>query len=453
MPILFDDSLPHLVEAISNNFDDDALRDGVVVRDATGRLSFVSPRQDASEDFRARISQVFIDALGPYARRDNILSFADDPGAPGILRDPSRFVVKVGEQFCQLIDRRIVGSAWLDEPAAKIEGPPRLVYASIKGGVGRSTALAVTAADLAHRNKNVLVVDLDLEAPGLGSLLLDEHRSPRFGTVDYLVENGIGGISESLLDDCIGTSALTTGGGGRVDVVPALGSRSNINPENVLPKLSRAMIEDISEAGEIVSVASQISTMIECLTAKASYDAVLIDARAGFGELVAPAILGLGATALLFGTAQRQTIDGYRALFAALKMLAQRDRMAKKTADWRLELKAVYAKSSLDEHLAASHRDDLYELFAEQLYDAEDGTEELDEDAINFDIDDENAPHWPLIIPFTAHFVDFDPVRRPNQLTQPFYEQTFKSFLDGIDGILESVASDSRAAPGGARDH
>ena len=450
MPVLFDDSLPLLATAIASALGSEAVGNGVVVRDATGRLSFVSSQPAVSEEDRSRIVQSLIEVLGPYARKDNVLTFADDPGASRLLQDPSRLAIKIGDRFCQLLDRRIVGSGWLDAPIDEAKGTPRIVFASVKGGVGRSTALAVTAADLARRNQNVLVVDLDLEAPGLGNLLLDEDRTPLFGTVDFLVENGIGGVPETLMNDFIGTSALTTGGGGRVDVVPALGRRANASPENVLAKLSRAMIEDVTEEGETISVAAQISTMIKCLASKASYDAVFIDARAGFGELAAPAILGLGATTLLFGTAQRQTIDGYHALFAALKLLAQRDRMAGRSADWRLMLKTVYAKASLDEHLAAKHRDDLYELFAEHLYDAEDeaksGADQ--EDEINFDIDDVNAPHWPLIVPFTPSFIDFDPVRSSSQLTQPFYEQTFRPFLNGIDAILSSAASDPRAIPG-----
>jgi hypothetical protein len=157
--------------------------------------------------------------------------------------------------------------------------------------------------------------------------------------------------------------------------------------------------------------------------------------------------LGLGATALLFGTAQKQTIAGYRALFAALKLLAQRDRAADQKAEWRLLLKAVHAKASLDENVTARHRDDLHELFADDLYDAEDENG-LKEDDVNFDIDDQNAPHWPLIIPFSLSFLDFDPVRLPSQLTQAFYEQTFRPFLTGLDAILSSATDDPDSIAG-----
>jgi cellulose biosynthesis protein BcsQ len=337
----------------------------------------------------------------------------------------------------RLLDRRIIGSAWLDSPPERPIAPPRIVFASLKGGVGRSTALAVVASDLSRRNKNILVVDLDLEAPGIGETLLTDDRMPRFGTVDYLVENGLGGITDPLLTEFVGTSSLTSPSGGRVDVLPALGWEAVKHPSNTLPKLSRAMIEDITANGEPIAVTDQISEMIRRFAERESYDVVLIDTRAGLAEIAAPAILGLGATVLLFGTAQRQTIQGYSALFAALKLLAERDKDAGKTAEWRLLFKAVHAKSSLDESVLARHRDNLYELFADNLYDAED-IHQTDTDAVTFGIDDEEAPHRPLIIPFSPNFVDFDPVQAPSQLNAAFYEQTYRPFLNGIDSLIAS---------------
>jgi tetratricopeptide (TPR) repeat protein/MinD-like ATPase involved in chromosome partitioning or flagellar assembly len=59
--------------------------------------------------------------------------------------------------------------------------PPYIVgFYSFKGGVGRTMALANVAYLMARRGRNVLVLDLDLEAPGLGVFLksLDELGEP-----------------------------------------------------------------------------------------------------------------------------------------------------------------------------------------------------------------------------------------------------------------------------------
>jgi hypothetical protein len=213
-----------------------------------------------------------------------------------------------------------------------------------------------------------------------------------------------------------------------------MGRKAVDRPENVLPKLARAMIEDVSEQGETTSVTHQISAMIARVAQREAYDIILIDSRAGLAELAAPAILGLGAVVLLFGTAQAYTISGYRALFAGLKLLAERDRSLQKDASWRLKMKAVHAKASLNEEALARHRDNLYDLFAEALYDEDRGIDALND--VSFDIDETNAPHWPLVIPFSQSFVDFDPVLSPGQLGTAFYEQTFRPFLDGLDSIV-----------------
>lgn len=431
---LFDESLPQLVVTLTNLADREFVETGTALRDASGRLTFIADRPPKDDNEREMLGQALIASLGPYARTDRPISFKGDGGTEQILTSPERLPVQIGDGFCYLVDRRIVGAGWLDAPMAAQTQPPRVVFATLKGGVGRSTALAIAAADFARRNRNVLVVDLDLEAPGLGDLLLDADRTPEFGVIDYLVENGIGGVPDASLHAYIGSSALTAAGGGRVDVLPALGRRSLAHPWNILPKLSRAMIEDVVE-DRAIPLVEQISLMISRITERDQYDVVFIDSRAGLSELAAPAVLGLGATVLLFGTAQKQTIEGYRALFAALQLLAQRDKAQGRDTEWRTMLRPVYAKASLDAAVSERFIDDMYELYSAHIYDAEDSSEDAP-DSLRFARSDESAPHWPLIVPFNQSFIDFDPGRIPDQLTEAFYEQTYRTFLSGLETAM-----------------
>ncbi len=61
-------------------------------------------------------------------------------------------------------------------------------FYSYKGGVGRSMALANVAAILARLNKRVLVIDWDIEAPGLERYFTESglkgSRRDRDGLVD-----------------------------------------------------------------------------------------------------------------------------------------------------------------------------------------------------------------------------------------------------------------------------
>src|SRR2546427_3158010 len=77
---------------------------------------------------------------------------------------------------------------------------PGIVYTfySYKGGVGRSMALANVAALLAKWGKTVLVVDWDLEAPGIERFFepktaqLGPRRRKTPGMVDLIAAVGMG---------------------------------------------------------------------------------------------------------------------------------------------------------------------------------------------------------------------------------------------------------------------
>lgn len=61
-------------------------------------------------------------------------------------------------------------------------------FYSFKGGVGRTMALVNTAVELAKRKKRVLIIDFDLEAPGISTFqgLTCDAQAP--GVVDYVTE-------------------------------------------------------------------------------------------------------------------------------------------------------------------------------------------------------------------------------------------------------------------------
>lgn len=453
-PMRFDRALPALVQALQDAAGADFVQNGTALCDASGRLVFFAPddAQGWEPERRQTLSQRVAGALGAYARSGQAVVFDPDRAARAF--DPAeRLPVEVVPGlYCHVVDRRIVGSGWLEAPATQLAAPPRIVFASLKGGVGRSTALAIAAADLARRGRNVLVVDLDLEAPGLGHLLLPQEDVPDYGVIDYLVENGLSGVEPRQMPRFIGTSSLTQPLGGRVDVMPALGRNALEYPGNTLAKLARAMTDDTDADGEAVSVGQQLTAMLDAAARFDRYDAVLIDSRAGLAELAAPALLGIGAQVLLFGLAQRQTIEGYRALFAALKLLAQREREQGGDANWRLALHPVYAKASLAPAAGTAFLDDMYDLYAEYLYDAEpdvatgEVSQQTAEDLLYFSRDATDAPHWPLTIAFDARFAQFDPLQAPDQLTQPFYETAFRPFLDGVDRLLSQATHDAQAS-------
>lgn len=418
----FDHSLVALIECLLQFLARDTVQDGVVLRDVSGRLAFFA-RITLEEEKRDSISKALQRALGPYLREDVPIGDADTPGALTVLEDSATITIRTCDLDIRVLDRRIVGADWVRGPVPPvISGPPRLVFASLKGGVGRSTAISVVAADAARRGRNVLVIDLDLEAPGIGTLLLDDTRRPQFGTLDYLVETGLYDIEDTALSQFIGTSALTDGAG-QVDVMPVVGHSTIEHPTEYMAKLSRAMIETVKPTGGTIPVRERFREMVDRFSSRHSYDLVLIDARAGMSELTAGPLLGLGAsTVFLFTTAQQQSIEAYRLLFAHLSTLA-----ATPPSPWR-PLQMVHAKASLDDASHSRLSDELWTLFSEYLYE-----ETTDTEGFNFTATDPSAPHAPIPILFDTKFGDWDPIKTPTQLSKGAYEATFGRLLERVE--------------------
>ncbi len=435
----FDDSLPRLLEILAEKLGPVQTEAGVVLRDATGCLSFFVS-EEVDDAVVREIESLSRTALGAYARPDRLLVRPGDSGAQRTLRDPDALVIRTTiadarELAIHYLDRRIVGADWLNRPTLPTMptegGTPamreprarRVAFATLKGGVGRSTALAIVAADQARKGRNVLVVDLDLEAPGIGSLLLSGDRMPSFGVIDYLVERNLGEVDDVLVRDMVGTSALTQGQG-LVSVVPAVGTRTLEAPGNYLAKLSRAMVEAVGGALGPLSVPGKLREMLERLEGARRYDLVLIDVRAGLAELTAGPLLALDAEVMIFGTAQRQTIQDLSFLIAHLSTLTSDTQ----PSPWE-RLKMVHAKANAT--TIQWFRSELWELFSSYLYVESVGLQEF-----NFDVDAPEAPHYAIVIPLDTAFADWDPVANPDKLVEDYYARTFIQLLKYIDDIL-----------------
>lgn len=437
MTIRFDQSLPELVRIIANNVSDDVFAGSVFLRDATGYLSVVL---DAIllEEVLAQLTEQVKAGIGAYAREDSAVRDLSGPGAARLLDAPDVANVLVGGLTVRFVDRRMVGADWLLAPAVA-QNATRIAFASIKGGVGRSTALAVAAVHLSRRGLRVLAIDLDLEAPGIGSMLLSEAGLPTYGSLDYLVENGISQIDDEFLANVIGKSSLG-GGGGQVTVVPAFGRATLECPAGGLAKIARAYLEDVTPNGTI-SLTAQVQEMVKRLEEAGSYDVTLIDARAGLHETTAAVLLGLSAETLLFGIDEPQTFYGYRLLMAHLA-----ERNPPGLNAWRDRLQFVHAKAPIrptEQFDAAIRFRDLLDVFnppAAETADvagltAEDFDVEWSDDSPDTDIIfSDDVPVIPILD--DPRYRGFDPARQPDLLTTESFSATFGSLLEWVERVV-----------------
>jgi hypothetical protein len=420
----FDDALLTFGKLLVETLGTEAAIDGRILRDIYGRLSFVTPRHrdERHKALQLKAAQV-LEAYGQPATQ--LVVSLDEAGFRGLLEEPSVGVPVQGERQLRMIDRRLAGDDWLMRPMQLVSNPSRLIFYSVKGGVGRSTALAIAAAELAAQGCNVLVLDVDLEAPGLGALLLPPEDIPKYGVADWFAAVAAGADTESLIPDMTGPSPFTSARA-LVDVVPAAGRE----PGAYLSKLARAYTP--GSAGQQYvgfSFPKKADALVTQLASRQRYDAVLIDARAGLHETSGGLVLGLGAKALLFGVDTSQTFDDFRLLFSAF---AQAFDPALGAADLRSAFKMVHAKAPKDEKDRRVFRERSWEAWSDYLYDDVDPATEVLRDSFVFDLGDESAPHYPLEIIGDQSYARFDPRTETYSLSAEAYGPVFGSFLAGV---------------------
>ncbi|HEX4724878.1 MAG TPA: AAA family ATPase [Pseudonocardiaceae bacterium] len=431
MTIRFDEAWRRALE-IANAAAKDLDTDVIVVRDLLGRSSIAVdiPEDDGRiPDLRERLRA----SCGPFAGPqpilllstlfvpDQIVDSPDRHPVPGFIADSGRVsVVELGT----------VGADWLrpEQPTGT-----RVALYGFKGGVGRSTATFILARHLARQGKSVLVVDLDLESPGVTSLLHSDLQYADHGIVDHLVESAV--ENEADLDLVVRSDSVgELDGNGEVWLASA-GGRPR-DGYSYLDKLNRVYF-DLPTTPFGRRLANAIAAC-EAQVANRSRqpDIVLLDSRPGIHDVAAVAITQLSTLALLFATDNPQTWQGYRALFDQWRTrldAESRDRIRN-----RIKMVAAMVPSSQADAYLRGFADNAQECFATTLYDNEEGDVGLE--AFNFAPDDPSAPHHPLPIAHSSDLVGLDPSRDRSWAATELVAAAYRDFLDGVSAMLEEGA-------------
>lgn len=210
-------------------------------------------------------------------------------------------------------------------PIRFIDGPDLVSFHSFKGGVGRTTALMTYATACMREpspgTKKILVVDADLEAPGV-SFWLDETNRPTVSFVQFLeaLHYPPAGVDASLdyFADELRKTSLSLGGLHReLFVLPAA--------------LDLAEIQDMPVAPEHLARNPdnpwQLSDRLHELGKRLGADAVFIDLRAGLSELASPILFDPRVDHFFVSTVAPQSVQGMaevlRRLYASNRQLPQ----------------------------------------------------------------------------------------------------------------------------------
>lgn len=192
-------------------------------------------------------------------------------------------------------------SVWPYEEAVSENGIKVITFYSFKGGMGRTTALAGVALSLARQKFNVMMLDTDIEAPGLATLFFDDEFV-QAGVLDYLLEHTITSernIEEYVLD--VTDSVLLDEEDGHLYLMPA----GKVD-ENYLQKLARIDYQD-NRAGFLEN---SLKELLREIKSNYEVDYILIDARAGFHDMGGIVVSRIPHGTVLFGNGSRQSWDG-----------------------------------------------------------------------------------------------------------------------------------------------
>jgi len=411
------------------------------IRDMHGRIRIaIDAEKERCQDISTQLVEA-LDSLGAYAGNGekNVLFREDffDPDSIFQSQDILDTYLPGSDTPFRLLDRQIVGQEWL-RPDKPVEGGtlhhkfPRLVFYGLKGGIGRSTALAMLAYELARSGKRVLLIDFDLESPGLSGLLLPPDRLSDFGIVDWFIEDGVG-QGDEVLRRMVSVSPLSGYTQGEIRIAAAMGLDENF----YLPKLSR-VYTDLPKSDGVERFSQRVRRLVETLEAQEKPDVVLIDSRAGLHDLAAVSIVGLATFAFLFAVDSAQTWQGYHLLFSHWQahptvLRAVRDKLVTVEALFPETDQSVRADIFL-EHA--------YNLFSETLYERIEPGKEQDPEVFNFDMKDDAAPHYPLRIKWNNRFQEFDPLLLSKGiLTDTDIAAAFGDFLVGARRLIEEEGS------------
>ncbi len=325
-----------------------------------------------------------------------------------------------GTDKLRILEKHLTKSGWFDAPpdppwTMRARNAPAIVlFYSFKGGVGRSTALAATALHLAKGGDRVAVLDADLDAPGVGYLLAGHDGSTaQWGIVDYLLEQRVLKETELPTDDYhhryVARDAAADAE--EISVYP-----SGVFDDAYVDKLAR-----IDYGRPSAGTPHPFVELLQQIRRELAPRWILIDARAGLGEVSGFLTGGLCHVHVLLGTLAEAS---WRGLELVLKRLGgDRVREGKPQAECLLAASMVpRSDEALFQGLVSQFTERARDAFSAHYYAEPD--EAADELWTLSDLESDDAPHVPVVLPYEerlATFRDLSEVAEPILLREGPY--------------------------------
>ena len=420
--IPFDQVHHRAVEVLREQTVPEEVRPLYLIRNLHGRVRIsVSDAIEGNESCREalqRLSDGLCEVLGAHGYPSGSGVLFVSSAMLQTLDDMAQKIEGVDEVYW--VDRLMTGSGWwtVGSSDAKKEAS-RYTLFSVKGGVGRSTTAAVLAWHLARNDERVLVVDLDLESPGLSSAMLDSRAQPKFGVTDWFVEDLVG-QGDRVIEKMTATPAWAQDFNGDVRVVPAHGS----DPGEYLAKLGRVYMSTHDDRWT-----ARLNRLLMQLENDFGPTIVLLESRNGLHDIAAATVTDIDADVLLFAVDSESTWTDYDILFRHWH-----DHGLAPDIRERLSIISALTPELDTERYLKRFRQRTWDLFREHLYDnTVFSTDSCDEFA--FGLDDEYALHDPIPIHWTRGLAAGTSLR---DLEQTTVNQAYAQFLERFDQLIEA---------------
>ncbi len=288
-------------------------------------------------------------------------------------------------------------------------------FYSFKGGVGRTTTMMMAAIGVAKRGKKVVVLDFDLEAPGVSSFFPEETLS-QYGILDFFVEcnacpDAIN-IDEYLYP--VGEYCHVNQYGGEIYILPAVGVAARNDIETYRKNLMRFDMDVPAYDGE--------KTPIDLLLTKIDIflepDYIFIDTRSGIHQIGGITLTRYSDLAVLFFYGSKQNIEGMRMTLPILK-----------SSD--TEFLLVNSKVPVNETLAQLEK----KMYIEGSYNVLCSCDRRYHDN-EIMIEDETSEHYPIHITYNA---GLEVITSVDQLRKGYDDQEteYTSIVNVIEDTLQ----------------
>jgi hypothetical protein len=313
-------------------------------------------------------------------------------------------------------ERRINTNNWYSEPK---EYKNIVSFYSFKGGVGRTTAMILSAVELARKGKKIVLIDFDLEAPGIASIFSTSNNDyySNKGILDLFIDISINHSKQdsniNLIDyyfsitstDIVGTN------GGELIIFPAA-STSLTEPNNYIDKLSKVDLK-YNENKKYLP-----DQLFDSINEEIKPDFILVDSRTGINEIAGVLLTRYSSKIFLLFYGNQQNMFGLEAIIDIID-----------------KTKTPYVLINSPTPIQDTDREEEINFYVEKSYDI--FCKYSYNDKIP-NIEDQTAPHYPINIPYSYNAVNFNSTKFNNLLNENGNNNPYKTISELINVVPEN---------------